>query len=196
MLATPPFFLAGAAREDGVALFYDLLVERLAGRVPLVLYHIPSVSGIALGPAPIRRLLERHGDAISGIKDSGGDRAHTLALCAAFPDLDVLVGNETDILDAMAAGAAGTICGLANAIPGLMARLFEDPGVAEGVRAVDQLAETGPFVPSVKAMIAAATGDEAWAVPLPPRVKRESGFAARVRALDLELRAKWGHGFV
>lgn len=197
VLATPPFFLSGAAREDGIMQFYDLMVERLAGRVPLVLYHIPSVSGIALDPALIRRLLERHGDAISGIKDSGGDRAHTLALCAAFPDLDVLAGNETDIPDAMAAGAAGTICGLANAIPGLMARLFEDPGAVEGVRAVDQLAETGPFGPSVKAMVAIATGDDAWAVPLPPRVTRDlARFAPHVRALDRELRAKWGHGFI
>jgi hypothetical protein len=78
-----------------------------------------------------------------------------------------------------------------------MARLFEDPAVVEGVRAVDQLAETGPFVPSVKAMVAVATGDEDWAVPLPPRVQRDlAGFGAQVRALDQELRAKWGHGFV
>lgn len=197
ILATPSFFLSGAAREDGVARFYDLMVERLAGRAPLILYHIPSVSGIALAPALIRRLLDRHGGAISGIKDSGGDKAHTLALCAAFPGLEVLAGNETDIPDAMAAGAAGTICGLANTIPGLMARLFEDPAVVEGVRAVDQLAETGPFVPSVKAMVAVATGDEGWAVPLPPRVQRDlAGFGAQVRALDQELRTKWGHGFV
>jgi 4-hydroxy-tetrahydrodipicolinate synthase len=197
VLATPPFFLAGAAREDGIAQFYDMLVERLAGRAPVILYHIPSVSGIALTPSLIRRVLDRHGDAISGIKDSGGDRAHTLALCAAFPDLDVLAGQETDIPDAMAAGAAGTICGLANNIPGLMARLFEDPAALDGVRAVDQLADTGPFVPTVKAMVAIATGDDAWSVPLPPRARRDPAeMLAQVQALDHDLRARWGHGIV
>lgn len=197
VLATPPFFLAGAARDDGIALFYDLLVARLAGRAPVVLYHIPSVSGIALGLPLIRRLVDRHGDAISGIKDSGGDKAHTLALCAAFPELDVLVGNEVDIPEAMAAGAAGTICGLSNNIPGLMTTLLDDPALVEGVRAVDQLAETGPFVPSVKAMIAAASGDDAWSVPLPPRVRRDPAtLLAQVRALDQDLRARFGHGFV
>ena len=119
VLATPPFFFRDVDQE-GVYAFYAALAEALGPEAPpLLLYHIPQVCGVPVAVETVARLVDAYPDRIRGIKDSGADLAYTRALLAAVGGRTaVLVGAERHLPDAMPAGARGTICGLANLVPG------------------------------------------------------------------------------
>ena len=85
------------------------------------LYHIPQVCGVGVPAAVLGRLRARYGAMLSGVKDSSGDFDSFLAFRAAAPDVASLVGEEVLIVRALAAGGKGTICGMANLVPGTAA---------------------------------------------------------------------------
>ncbi len=169
----PPWFLRGATTESGVEGFYDAAIERVADpRLRILLYHFPDITGFGLKPALVRRLADRHPGVIVGIKDSGGDWDQTATLLRELPHLTILTGSEIHLPQAIAAGAAGTICGLGNIMPGLIRRLIDRPDLAArllpAIQAIDDLVSAGPFVPGIKAVIAAQSGHAAWCRPTPP----------------------------
>ena len=173
ILLMPPWFLRGATTETGVERFVGAAIERVADpRLRILLYHFPDITGFAFTPALVRRLAERHPGIVVGIKDSGGDWAKTTALLDALPDLTILTGTEVHLPQAIAAGAAGTICGLGNIMPGLLRRLIDRPDLADRllppIQAIDDLVSAGPFVPGVKAVVAALSGNAAWRRTTPP----------------------------
>ena len=114
--------------------------SRLSGRDlrDVILYHIPGMTGVPLSHTVIRRLVEAFPGAIRGVKDSACDAEATFALIEAFPDLDILVGDETYLGGACAAGGAGSICGVANIVPEAIIALAEngrdDPHVIDWFR--------------------------------------------------------------
>ncbi|HEV7656803.1 MAG TPA: dihydrodipicolinate synthase family protein [Mycobacteriales bacterium] len=116
VLVLPPYyFREGAA--DGVTAFLDQVAA--ASAHPVLGYHIPSLAP----PVPAEWVA---GSTLWGAKDSGGDLAYTRALVAAGKT--VYVGAEAVIADAVAAGAAGAIAGMANLLPGPLARLVAAAG--------------------------------------------------------------------
>src|SRR5262249_14819491 len=144
ILLMPPFFLRAATAEAGVERFYDTVIERCASpRLRLMLYHFPDIAGFGLSPDLVGRIVERHGATIAGIKDSGGKLEETLVLVRAFPGLGVLSGTEVHLPQVLAAGGAGTICGLGNVLPALLRRLIDRPALAPrlvpAIQAMDDL---------------------------------------------------------
>ena len=126
VLLAPPFYFRPVP-DDAVFAWYEAVFRALGRDLrDIILYHIPSMTGVALSPAVIRRLVQSFPGAIRGIKDSSGDADATFALIDAFPDLDMLVGDETYLGRACAAGAAGSICGLANMAPEAVIALAEN----------------------------------------------------------------------
>jgi 4-hydroxy-tetrahydrodipicolinate synthase len=73
---------------------------------------------VALSPELIARLRKAWPGVITGIKDSSGDWATAERYLASHGDLSVLVGDERLLPRAMARGAEGSICGVANITPG------------------------------------------------------------------------------
>lgn len=173
VMMLPPFFFKGVGAE-GVYAAYARTIDRVGDdRMRLVLYHIPQTSAVDMPHAVIERLAAAYPGIVVGIKDSTGDREHSLGLIRAFPDLSVLVGAENHVAAAVGHGGAGTICGLANLAPQLMRRICDlgDMAKPEDLAKVDRLIATvasGPFVPRVKAALAALTGHAAWGVVRPP----------------------------
>ena len=184
-LATPPFFFR-EVEQEGVYAFYAALVEALSAEAPpLLLYHIPQVCGVPLAVETVVRLVEAFPGRIGGIKDSGADLAHTLALLAAVGDRTaVLVGAERHLPEAMPAGARGTICGLANLIPDAVCDL-----VAGGTTGLEPVAGCAaalagvPVIPTVKAAVAAAMADPGWARCMPPLQAVSADWARPLAAL-------------
>ena len=123
----PPFFLKDVP-DQGVIDAYRSVIDAVADpRLRIVLYHIPQISGVALSPVVIRTLMTMYPDTIVGLKDSGGDRAASLAFAAEFmPPLQVWVGNEPDVPAIAAQGALGSVSGIANILPHLVQRLVDD----------------------------------------------------------------------
>lgn len=105
VMLLPPFYF----HPLGEAGLRRYLEEILAASVhPVLLYHIPEFGP----PVPVPLVAELP---VWGVKDSGGDLGYTRAVLAAGKQ--VMVGAEHTIVDAVQAGAAGSIPGLANILP-------------------------------------------------------------------------------
>lgn len=166
----PPFYF-NQPRDAGVVDAVSRVVRGIADdHLKLLLYHFPAMSTFGFSHSAIAELVHRHPGQVIGLKDSSGDLAHSLALAQAFPDLSILVGAEHHVAQVMQAGGSGSINGLANVAPRLMARVVQAPAsvtTADTQLIASLLALLGirphmPFVGVYKQMLAEQTGDDAW----------------------------------
>lgn len=169
VLILPPYFdrnVTPAGIEDAFAAIFDHVAD---DRFRATLYHIPQVSGVGVPVSVAANLRKRYGKLVAGLKDSSADFRQFQAFRAAAPELAITVGNEADIARAIAAGGAGTICGMANIVPALVKAMI-DGAAAEGrmQAAIDVVAGGPSFVPTLKAILAAQTGDAGWLRVRPP----------------------------
>jgi 4-hydroxy-tetrahydrodipicolinate synthase len=175
VLLLPPYYyrdVDAQGIEDAFAAIFDGVGD---DRLRATLYNIPQVSGVAVPPEVAARLRERFGKTIAGIKDSTGIFENFRAFRAAAPDLAIVVGNEADIGRALEEGGAGTICGMANIVPAVVRGMFAAPAALALMQAALALMQA-PFLPTLKSVIAAQTGDAGWS-----RVR------APLRAADLAI---------
>jgi 4-hydroxy-tetrahydrodipicolinate synthase len=191
-LFIPPFTF-GQPGDAGVARAVDELIAGVNNpALRVLLYHIPQLSRVAYGMAAIAQIIERHPAQVIGIKDSTGDRLHSLRLVQSFPSLSVLVGNELDIVRNNEAGGAGSICGLANIAPRLMRRIVSAQGRAQ-VRDQDAMEQllgligSDHFLPVFKTVMAEQHGDDGWrhmrSPMMPPPAPRELEIRQGYRAI-------------
>ncbi|HEY2618231.1 MAG TPA: dihydrodipicolinate synthase family protein [Acetobacteraceae bacterium] len=187
-LLLPPYYFAGVSPE-GIEDAFAAVLDRVAdARLSACLYHIPQVCGVPVPAAVLGRLRARYGATVSGVKDSSGDFASFLAFRAAAPDVATVVGAEVLIVRALAAGGGGTICGMANLVPALLRRLFDD---ATAQAAIEQACAPISGIPLLKAALAAMTGEPIWRNMRPPLRAVDAAAGAGVAALleTLERRA-------
>ncbi|MEO1104448.1 MAG: dihydrodipicolinate synthase family protein [Pseudomonadota bacterium] len=167
-LIMPPFFFRPTAR--GVAAFFDNVVGRDA-RLPFFLYHYPQMSGFGFDGELIERLCDTFGPLVAGIKDSAGERGHTLGLINRFPDLAVFTGSDTDFAATCDAGGAGIIGGVPNLTAALLKHRQETGETPDLDRTIATLfgliAEIGGPEP-VKTLLAHRDNDPAWLRTVPP----------------------------
>lgn len=194
-LVLPPFFFTGVS-SDGLYASYARLIEGVADpRLRLYLYHIPQMSGVAIDSDVLARLLAAYPGIVAGVKDSAGDLAHSRALVARFPQLSIFVGHEPHLPPMLAAGGAGTICGIANLYPRLMRRLHDSAsGGAQGeeitrIQRFLDILKPYPVFAAFKALQVKLTGDPAWETLRPPLapldVTAKRAFLDAVDATDL-----------
>ena len=184
VLYLPPYFdrsVTPEGLEDTFAAIFDGVAD---DRLRAYLYHIPQVSGVAIPTTVAAGLRKRYGKVFAGLKDSSGDFKQFQAFRAAAPELAITVGNEADITRAMAAGGAGTICGMANVVPELVKGMVDGKDVEARMQAaVDVVLKTPSFLTALKAILAAQTGDAAWLRVRPP-FRASSDGAALKRRID------------
>jgi 4-hydroxy-tetrahydrodipicolinate synthase len=168
ILLAPSFYFKDQA-DEGVYAWFAKLFDALGSSArDMILYHIPSVTGVSVSPGVIARLRKSHPGVVIGVKDSSGDKANTERLLAEHGDLAILVGDERQLANAVRKGSQGTICGVANICPELLV-----PVVAEGrddpaLNAVVDALVSYPVIPAVKALVGHVTGDNAWRNVRPP----------------------------
>ena len=184
-LVLPPFFFKDLG-DDAVYGYFAALIDAVADpRLSLYLYHIPQFSGVAISADVVAKLAADYPRTVAGVKDSGGDFAHTQALLAAVPRLAILVGHEPHLPKLMRAGGAGTICGIANVFPRLVAPLLKPnaaPSDEERIAAFIDAIFRFPFLPAFKALRAAQTNDAAWRTLRPPLFALNEADRARLLA--------------
>jgi dihydrodipicolinate synthase/N-acetylneuraminate lyase len=120
VLAPPPYFAASQMELVGYVERFTLGVS-----LPTFVYHIPSLTKVAIEPETVRRLLDI--PRVAGLKDSGRDMhyLHAVRLIAAERhDFSVLVGPEELLAEAVLLGAHGGMCGGANMAPRLYVDLY------------------------------------------------------------------------
>jgi len=185
-LVLPPFFFKAVA-DEGVFASYARVIDGVGdARLPLYLYHIPQVSGVAISSSVIERLAIDYPEVLAGVKDSEGNLDHTRRLLSRFGNLAIFVGVEPHLPAALAAGGAGTICGIANFFPRLLRRLYDNALTADHhddlkrVESFISALERYPLFAAFKALQAELVDDDGWAALRPPLV-----------ALDSEARRAW-----
>ena len=121
ILVNPPFYFP--MTQDEVVSFFDGLVD--ASPLPVLLYNIPGLTGVAVEPATIPRLRDV---GVQGVKDSSGSPANTLAYLASLgsgADFRVVIGGETFFLHLLDAGVCATTGLMPNVAPQLAAQVYE-----------------------------------------------------------------------
>jgi 4-hydroxy-tetrahydrodipicolinate synthase len=184
VLVLPPYFDRSVTPE-GIEDAFAAIIDGVGDdRLRAYLYHIPQMSGVAILTGVAANLRKRYGNVVAGLKDSSGDFKQFQAFRAAAPELAITVGNEADITRAIAAGGAGTICGMANVVPELVKGMVEGKDVEARMQAaIDVVLKTPSFTATLKAILAAQTGDSAWLRVRPPMRASSDGVALK-RKLD------------
>lgn len=172
-----------AGIEDAFAAIIDGVAD---DRLRAYLYHIPQISGVAIPTAVAANLRKRYGKVVAGLKDSSGDFKQFQAFRIAAPELAITVGNETDIARAIAGGGAGTICGMANIAPELVKAMIDGKDVEARMQAaVDIVVKSPSFLTTLKAILAAQTGDAGWLRVRPPLRALSDGAALKAKLDEL-----------
>ena len=168
VLLAPPFYFRPVPDDAVFAWFAVVFGSVGEGLRDVILYHIPSLTGVSLSIELIARLRMAFPAAIAGVKDSAADAQASMRLIDAHDDLAILIGDETYLGRACAAGAAGSICGLANLVPeaviAVAASGRDDPRIQALVDAINRY----PMIPMVKALVAHLRREPAWATAAPP----------------------------
>ena len=189
VLALPPFYPKDL-RDEGLYRHFASVIERLGAtpgiRVPRIcLYNFPFHTGVTLSPRLVRRLADAFPGVVAAIKDSSADWPLSSAYLDALPDLDVFVGDENSIFRALGKHGAGTISGMANIMAPTLVTLVEAPRANSAevdaiVHKAVQSMDGHPFIATIKAAIAAHSGDAGWLGVRPPLEPAAPGLGAGV----------------
>lgn len=181
VLVPPPFYFKQPS-DDGVFAWYGRMFDVLGGDArDVLLYNIPSVTSVAISVDLVARLRSAFPRTVLGVKDSSGDWPYAERLLAEHADLTILFGFENLLTKAVTRGGSGTISGLANIAPEMIAGLVRgsaDARIDDLVAAVTAL----PVIPAIKALVAHVRGDAAWRAVEPPLDTLEDGAERRLLA--------------
>ena len=133
LLMITPYY--NKATQQGLLAHFTAAAE--AVDLPVILYNVPSRTGVNLLPETAARLMEQQN--IMGIKEASGDISQFAELSRLCGDRAALyAGNDDQVLPMLSLGAQGVISAAANAAPGLMHRLVSSwfEGDAEVCRTV------------------------------------------------------------
>jgi 4-hydroxy-tetrahydrodipicolinate synthase len=168
LLMAPPFFMKGMD-DDGLYNWFNQVFTRIGAKLRgVIMYHIPGQTAVALSPELIARLRKAWPGIITGIKDSSGDWATAERFLATHGDISVLIGDERLLPRAMAKGAEGSICGIANIAPELLAPVIHSGGDGRVLTELTNLVVSNPIIPAVKVLVGHLAGDAGFDAVRPP----------------------------
>lgn len=122
LLVVTPYYNRPSPR--GLFLHYAAVAE--AVELPVVLYNVPSRTGVDLKPDVVAALRERFPH-VRGIKEAGASAERVREL-AAIDGMAVLSGEDAKIGEFVQAGAVGAVAVTANVAPDAVAEWIETSG--------------------------------------------------------------------
>jgi 4-hydroxy-2-oxoglutarate aldolase len=121
-LVKTPYYYKPAYKPEVYLRHYRSVAD--ASLIPILLYSVPTFTGITLETPEIVALAEHPN--IVGIKDSSGTIQRVIEVAAqAQKDFNILTGSAGVLHPAFAAGARGAILALASALPERCAELYD-----------------------------------------------------------------------
>ena len=129
-----------------------LAAARACAPLPFYVYEFAARSGYAVPPEVVRELRERAPN-LAGLKVS--DSPMEAVRPYLIEGLDVFVGQEPLALEALEAGAAGCVSGLATAFPEIVAELVHERSASAHDVLTELRAGTSrlPFIAAMKAIV-------------------------------------------
>lgn len=118
-LAVTPYY--NRATQEGLYQNFCRIAD--ASKVPVLLYEVPSRTGVSVDPKTYERLAQHEN--VYGVKDACGDIKKTMEILSAVPeDFAVYAGDDALLLPTLAVGGAGVVSVAANVIPREVSALF------------------------------------------------------------------------
>ncbi len=112
MLVVTPYY--NKATQKGLIRMYTAIAD--ASTKPLILYNVPSRTGVGIEPATYAALADH--PMIAAIKEANGNISKIMETAALVGDrLDIYSGNDDQVTPILSAGGAGVISVLANLMP-------------------------------------------------------------------------------
>ena len=122
LVLAPPYYLW--AGQSDILAYLEHLLPRLP--LPVLIYNVPVLTKISFEPETVRKALGIPN--LVGLKDSSGDRIyfhHVRFAVREHPEFSLLTGPEELLVDTLAAGGHGGVCGGANVWPQLYVGLYK-----------------------------------------------------------------------
>ena len=145
VLVVTPYYNKGT--EEGIFRHYLTIAE--CSSLPVLLYNVPSRTGVNLGLSLLSRLAEHEN--IVGLKEASDSTDRLVALSALGDALPLYAGNDSQIFPTLALGGAGVISVVSNIFPQLVKRITD--GYARCCYA-ESLAEQQRLLPLIRALFA------------------------------------------
>ena len=119
-LTVTPYY--NKATQRGLVEMFTKLADY--SKIPIILYNIPSRTGVNIEPETIKILAEH--DNIVGIKEAGGNLSKIVeTMSYVYGKLDLYSGNDDQIVPLMALGGQGVISVISNLLPAETAALCD-----------------------------------------------------------------------
>lgn len=132
VLAVTPYY--NKASESGLISHYSAIAR--AAELPLIIYNVPSRTGMSISLGAWRELMNI--DGVCGVKEASGSISYLSRLAALGGGLCIYSGNDDLILPTLSLGGSGVFSVLSNLLPrevGDICRLYFS-GNIEGARAL------------------------------------------------------------
>ena len=188
MLVVTPYY--NKATQKGLIQMFTAIAD--ASTKPLILYNVPSRTGVDIAPSTYAALADH--PMIQGIKEASGNLSKVAETAHLVGDkLDIYSGNDDQILPILALGGSGVISVLSNPMPKETSRMCHDffEGKIEEARKAQLdliplinalFCEVNP-IPAKAAMAAMGYCDDYLRLPLTPM---EEGNKAKLLKLMAE----------
>jgi 4-hydroxy-tetrahydrodipicolinate synthase len=169
-LVLPPFYYKGVP-DDGLVAYIETIMQATSAKpIPIYLYHFPQQSGLHWHVPLVKRLLEKFGSRIVGLKDSSGDMNYAREAAAISKSFDVFPSTEAVLIEAKNGAFAGCISATANCNPDLCQRAWStgDTAALDAAVTIRKLFDGKALVSGVKALLAHIHGDPTLSRVKPP----------------------------
>jgi len=112
LLVVTPYYIK--ATQNGLVKMYSMIADAVTK--PLILYNVPSRTGVNIEPETYARLADH--DNIAGIKEANSDISRIVTTAALTAGkLDLYSGNDDQIVPILSLGGKGVISVLSNLLP-------------------------------------------------------------------------------
>ena len=110
LLLVTPYY--NKASQRGLVAHFNAIAD--AAKLPVILYNVPSRTGVNIQPATVAELYKN--PYVCAVKEASGDISQ-IAKVAAMCDIDIYSGNDDQIVPILSLGGKGVISVLSNVMP-------------------------------------------------------------------------------
>lgn len=130
VLVVTPYYNKGT--REGLVKHYEAISDSTS--LPIILYNVPSRTGVSLSSEQLSILKEREN--VVAIKEASDSLSSYMGIAAFGKELWLYAGNDSDLYSALSLGGAGVISVLSNLCPRLTVEICEkfDTGELERAR--------------------------------------------------------------
>ncbi len=138
VLVVTPYY--NKATQEGLRKHFEVVADSVS--VPVILYNVPSRTGVNMLPETVAALAEH--PQVGGLKEACGDLGQLETLFRLCRDkLPIYSGNDDQVYSLLALGGSGVISVAANIAPQLMSQLvasYRDGHLSDSLAIQEELA--------------------------------------------------------